>query len=153
MEEIEIIIGEERFPAHFQAGWAPETCSRFQGMLPWERKLIHARWSGEACWIPLGDLDLQLAVESPTHTAEPGQLLFYPKGQSETEILLVYGSSRFACRDGSLCGSPFLRIYNRLDVLAEIGERVLWQGASPIRFSACPITAKSLQCLQQNSEK
>jgi hypothetical protein len=28
------------------------------------QKLIHARWSGEACWIPLGDFKLGVGPEN-----------------------------------------------------------------------------------------
>jgi hypothetical protein len=72
-------------------------------MLPYRERLIHVRWSGEACWIPLGDLDFGLGYENATSYPAPGQLLLYPGGVSETEILLAYGSVRFA----SKVGQPF----------------------------------------------
>ena len=42
----------------FGADWvaqAPRTCAAFQAMLPFRNRLVQARWSGEAAWIPLGE--------------------------------------------------------------------------------------------------
>ena len=40
----------------------------------WENKLVQARWSGEAAWIPLGALDLGLNYENHTSFPAPGGL-------------------------------------------------------------------------------
>ena len=56
-------------------------------LLLFEQKVIHVRWSGESTWIPLGDFDLGLGFENET-TPAPGEILLYPGGHSETEILL-----------------------------------------------------------------
>jgi hypothetical protein len=79
-------------------------------MLPYRERLIHVRWSGEACWIPLGGLDLGLGYENATSYPAPGQLLMHPGGISETEILLAYGSVRFGSKVGQLAGNHFLTI-------------------------------------------
>ena len=65
------------------------------------------RWSGEACWIPLGGRDLGLGYENATSYPTPGQFLFHPGGISETEILLAYGSVRFASKVGQLVAITF----------------------------------------------
>src|SRR5205807_273361 len=54
---IEIVAGPFRFRARFEEERAPATAAAFRRALPFESKLIQARWSGEAAWIPLGDLD------------------------------------------------------------------------------------------------
>jgi uncharacterized protein DUF3830 len=136
LNDVEITIGGETFQGRLQGNLAPQTCRRFLAMLPWQLRLIHARWSGEACWIPLGDLNLQLPLESEVHAPEPGQLLYYPGGIGESEILLPYGTTRFECSAGSLSGTPFLRIYDDLDRLASVGRSVLWQGERAVKFSA-----------------
>ncbi len=39
---------------------APRTVAAFLSLLPYRQKLIHVRWSGEGCWVPLGDWQLEL---------------------------------------------------------------------------------------------
>jgi len=64
-----------------------------------------------------------------------GQLLFHPGGISETEILLAYGSVRFASKVGQLAGNHFLTIIEGVEHLPELGRLTLWQGAQPIEFT------------------
>jgi hypothetical protein len=129
-----VIIGSESFAARLQDDLAPNTCARFRSLLPWSQELIHVRWSGEGCWIPLGDLDLGLSYENATRRPVPGQFVLYPGGKSETEILLSYGDVSFGSKAGSLAGNPFLLILEKLERLAEIGREILWRGARDIRF-------------------
>ena len=129
-----ITIGEARFTASLLAERAPRTCARFLALLPWSRQIIHARWSGEACWIPLGDLDLGLGFENATSHPRPGEFILYPGGISETEILMAYGVVRFSSKSGPLAGNPFLRVDDRADELAALARSTLWNGALPIGF-------------------
>ena len=126
----------ELFLAKFEDAAAPATCARFRALLPYEDQLIHARWSGEACWIPLGGRDLGIGYENATSYPAPGQVIVYPGGVSETEILLAYGPTRFASKAGQLAGNHFLTILDDLDRLAQICRTVLWQGATPITLRA-----------------
>ena len=131
-----ITAGPFVFRARIEEAVAPRTCAAFLKLLPYGQKLIHARWSGEACWIPLGDFKLGVGPESPTSTPAPGQILFYPGGISETEILFPYGRARFACKDGPLEGNPFLTIIEGAGHLPDLGRLVLWKGAQDIRFES-----------------
>src|SRR5438477_2181900 len=70
------------FRARFERAAAPLTCARFESLLPYRERLIHVRWSGEACRIPLGGLDLGLGYENATSYPALGQLLFHPGGIS-----------------------------------------------------------------------
>lgn len=133
---IRIEAGSFAFTARLNVEVAPQTCAAFLRLLPYHQKLIHARWSGEACWIPLGDFQLGVGYENPTSHPSRGDLLFYPGGISETEILLTYGSASFACKAGPLAGSPFLTIVDGHDHLAALGRLCLWQGAQEIVFRA-----------------
>ncbi|MEK7372767.1 MAG: DUF3830 family protein, partial [candidate division NC10 bacterium] len=90
---VRISVGRLVFAARLEDGAAPLTCAAFRRLLPYRQKIIHARWSGEACWIPLGALDLGLGHENHTSDPEPGDILLYPGGISETEILFPYGST------------------------------------------------------------
>ena len=136
MADVRLTVGTFTFRARFERDAAPLTCARFKSMLPYRERLIHVRWSGEACWIPLGGLDLGLSYENATSYPAPGQLLFHPGGITETEILLAYGSVRFASKVGQLAGNHFLTIVAGIEQLAELGRLTLWQGAQPIAFEA-----------------
>ncbi|WP_025745848.1 DUF3830 family protein [Kallotenue papyrolyticum] len=132
-----ISVGPFMFTARMEEA-APQTCAAFRRLLPYRQKIIHARWSGEACWIPLGDFDLGVGYENHTSFPSRGEILFYPGGLSETEILLPYGSTRFASKVGQLAGNHFLTIVDGRERLAEMGRLVLWQGAQDIVFEALP---------------
>ncbi|MCB0025593.1 MAG: DUF3830 family protein, partial [Caldilinea sp.] len=106
----------------------------FSALLPYTQRIIHARWSGEACWIPLGDFRLDVDFENATSYPAPGEILFYPGGYSETEILFPYGATHFASKLGQLAGNHFLTVVEGREHLRAIGERVLWHGAQEIRF-------------------
>ena len=125
-----------RFLARLETRLAPKTCAAFQTMLPLRTQIIQARWSGEAAWIPLGELDLHLDYENHTSHPAPGHLLLYPGGISETEILFPYGGTLFASRMGQLAGNHFATIYEGNQHFGELGHLVLWKGAQEISFTA-----------------
>lgn len=131
---VQIVVAELRFLARLETELAPRTCARFQSMLPLKTRIIHARWSGEACWIPFGDLNLELGYENHTSHPAPGHLLLYPGGISETEILFPYGSTVFGSKVGQLAGNHFATIYEGIAQLPELGRLVLWEGAQEITF-------------------
>ncbi len=136
MDLITVEAGPFTFRARFEDDAAPKTAARFRALLPYRERIIHVRWSGEACWIPLGDLDLGLGYENHTSFPAPGQFLLYPGGISETEILLGYGSVRFASKVGKLAGNHFLTVVSGQENLAALGKMTLWDGAQEIRFLA-----------------
>ena len=131
---IEIVAGPFQFRAEFEEERSPRTVAAFRAALPFESRLIQARWSGQSAWIPFGELDLGIGFEDPTSYPAPGELLIYPGGLSETEILFPYGQTCFASKAGQLAGNHFLTIVEGREQLAELGEKVLWEGAQPIRF-------------------
>jgi hypothetical protein len=133
---VNITVGELRFRAHFEEIAAPRTCAAFRTLLPFEKQLIQARWSGEAAWVPLGDLRLDLPSENATSHPSRGDILFYPGGASETELLFPYGSTSFASKVGQLAGNHFLTISSGLEHLGELGRLVVWKGAQTIRIES-----------------
>lgn len=133
---LSITAGPFQFEGAFESELAPQTCTWFAEQLPFRSKVIHARWSGEAVWIPLGDLESGLPFENHTMHPSRGDLLFYPGGYSETEILFTYGSASFASKMGGIAGNHFITIGSGRERLAEFGEHVLWRGAQDIEFTA-----------------
>jgi hypothetical protein len=134
VRQIKITIQTVDFTARFENELSPQTCDFFRSILPLREKLIHVRWSGEACWIPLGNIQSNVPTESPTSYPAPGQVIFYPGGISEAEILIAYGSVCFASRAGQLAGNHFLTITDGLESLANLGRKTLWEGAQDIVF-------------------
>ena len=110
----------------------PKTCAAFLKLLPYRQKLIHVRWSGEGVWIPLGDEHFDLKYENHTSYPAPGQMILYPGGISECEILLAYGSVHFSSKLGQLAGNHFLTLTSNLEQLPALGRTVLWNGAQDI---------------------
>ena len=136
MSLVRITVGALRFTARWEDERAPRTCAAFRRLLPLRDRLIQARWSGEAAWIPLGDLATGVGHENATSHPAPGDLLLYPGGLSETEILFPYGATLFASKVGQLAGNHFLTIVEGREQLAELGRLVLWEGAQEIVFES-----------------
>ncbi|TFF23178.1 DUF3830 family protein [Jiella endophytica] len=134
MTKLKITAGPFTFDARLETEKAPQTCAAFQKVLPFESQIVHVRWSGEGVWIPLGDTDFSVGYENHTSYPAPGQIILYPGGISETEILLAYGGVHFASKMGQLAGNHFITLTSDLDKLAELGPYVLYKGAQPIRF-------------------
>ncbi len=131
---LEITVGERRFVARLEEEAAPQTVAAFRRLLPLESRIIQARWSGQSAWIPFGELDVGVGPENATSYPAPGEILLYPGGVSETEILFPYGPTCFASKAGQLAGNHFATIVEGRERLLELGELVLWQGAQPISF-------------------
>jgi Protein of unknown function (DUF3830) len=128
-----ISAGGFEFVARFEVE-APQTVEAFLRMLPLDSKIIHVRWSGEGCWIPMGELDVGIGPENATRYPNPGEIIFYPGGVSETELLIAYGYVAFASKAGALAGNHFATIVEGNENLRELGRRCLWEGAQEISF-------------------
>jgi Protein of unknown function (DUF3830) len=131
---LEISSNELRFRAVLDEEGAPETVAAFRGLLPLDSRIIHCRWSGESNWIPFGELDVGIGPENATSYPSPGELLLYPGGVSETELLFPYGYCCFASKAGQLAGNHFATLVEGHEHLRELGRRTLWEGAQSILF-------------------
>ncbi len=131
---LEIVSGDFRFTARFEEDTAPQTVAAVRRLLPLESKIVQARWSGQSAWIPMGDLDVGVGPENATSYPAAGELLLYPGGISETELLFPYGHTCFASKAGQLAGNHFATIVAGGERLQELGELVLWHGAQDIFF-------------------
>ena len=132
---LRITVGSFAFVARWEEAVAPKTCAAFAKLLPFHNKIIQARWSGEAAWVPLGDFEVGVGFENATSYPAPGQILLYPGGYSETEILFPYGPTCFASKLGQLAGNHFLTVVEGADQLPELGRTIVWEGAQEITFA------------------
>lgn len=131
MADLAIHVGDLRFTADWHPA-APLTRTAIRPLLPIRNQLIHCRWSGEGCWIPFGDLDVGVGYENHTSHPAPGDIIIYTGSLSECEILVAYGGVMFSSKLGQLAGNHFATITGGREQLAEMGRRVLWQGAQDI---------------------
>jgi hypothetical protein len=136
MDTLTITAGGHRFDARFETAAAPQTVAAFRRAMPFIGQIVHVRWSGEGVWIPLGERDFGVGYENHTSFPAPGQIILYPGGISETEILLAYGGVHFASKMGQLAGNHFITLTSGLENLHALGTACLWQGAQDIRFEA-----------------
>src|SRR5436853_6109949 len=134
MNLLKIAAGPYTFDARLETEAAPKTCAAFLKHMPFKSQVVHVRWSGEAVWIPLGNLDFGVGYENHTSYPAPGQIILYPGGISETEILLAYGAVRFASKMGQLAGNHFITITSNLDNVAPLGNLAPWKGAQYVEF-------------------
>jgi hypothetical protein len=134
VSQIRVIAGPFTFLGRFETAAAPKSCAAFRDRMPFKSKIVHVRWSGEAVWIPLGDLDFGVGYENNTCYPSPGQIILYPGGVSETEILLAYGHVNFASKAGQLSGNHFITLTSGLENLPALGKKALWEGAQDIVF-------------------
>ncbi len=134
MQKLVVEAGPFTFDARFEEEAAPRTCAAFRAAMPFSSQIVHVRWSGEGVWIPLGERDFGVTYENHTSHPAPGQIILYPGGISETEILLAYGGVLFASKMGQLAGNHFITLTSGQENLAKLGNLVLWEGAKPISF-------------------
>jgi hypothetical protein len=133
MPRIRITVANTTFIAETSPE-APQTVAAFMKLLPYRQQVIHVKWSGEGMWVPLGEFNLGVGFENHTSHPSVGDILFYPGGYSETEIILAYGSCSFASKMGPLAGNHFLTLVEGREQLRELGRKVLWEGAQDILF-------------------
>lgn len=132
MRTLKITAGPYVLAARLEEKDAPRTCEAVRALLPLRSKVIHVRWSGEAVWVPMGDRRLGVDTENATSHPAPGQILVYPGGISEMEILIPYGATQFASKVGQLAGNHFATVTEGQEHLAELGRLALYFGAQDL---------------------
>src|ERR1700744_3410692 len=110
MSQLIVHAGDFTFQARFEEQLAPKTCAAFRKAMPFESQAIHVRWNGEGVWMPLGDLDFGVSYDNHTGYPAPGQIILYPGGISETEILLACGGVHFAGKMGQRAVNHFITL-------------------------------------------
>jgi hypothetical protein len=132
MSDLIIKAGPYKFRGRMETEKAPLTCAAFLKLLPFKQNLLHVRWSGESTWVPLGNLDVGVPPENATVYPLPGEILLYPGGLSESEVLIPYGRTQFGSKAGLLAGNHFLTVVSGNEHLPDLGRLTLWEGAQPI---------------------
>ncbi len=134
MADLTIRVGDLTFTADWVPD-APRTRRALEPWLPIRSRLIHCKWSGESTWIPFGEERPDVGFENHTSHPAPGDLLIYTGDFSECEILFPYGAASFNSRVGQLAGNHFATLTSGQERLAEMGHRVLWEGAQQIEIT------------------
>ena len=132
---LRIKAGDLLFLAAWEEEKAPKSCAAVRKLLPLKGKLIQARWSGEAAWISLDQLPLDIPYENATSYPARGEIVVHPGSVSVKEILIPYGAAAFASKVGLLAGNHFATIVRGQDKLAELGRKVLWEGAQDVEIT------------------
>lgn len=127
------------FVARLLTAEAPKTCATIQRRLPFAYRFHHSIVSGQA----LVTLPPDLTVERENQRVAgvpPGTLAFLVKDEPvlvPDEIYIAYGLfiSRGLTVDMKQPVNIFARVEEKLDELAQVGRRVLMEGAETVRFS------------------
>ena len=129
---VQVQIGPYLFKGVLEEAKAPKTCEAIKRLLPMKNKVVHVRWSGEAVWIPFGEMRLDVEPENHTCYPQKGEIVVYPGGISEMEVFIPYGHCAFSSKLGRLPGNHFITLTEGLEQLPQLGEKVLWEGAQDI---------------------
>lgn len=104
-------------------------------LLPLVGSVRHAKWSGEAFWLPLDQPILDLPTATATSYPAPGDVVLYGgDGPGVPELLFAYGAVHFRGKTGSMHAVHVFSVDGGVDVLAEIGRLTDWSGAQPFRL-------------------
>jgi Protein of unknown function (DUF3830) len=138
---LKITVGDLIFVARFEGDAAPNTVAGIRKLLPVASKLILAPWCGEAGKVDMSKSGFEMGgytehetFENHTHHPAPGELLMYPGGYSVLEILFALGPAIFASRLGYLTGNHFATLEHGRENMAELGRRLIWEGAQEVMF-------------------
>ena len=82
-----------------------------------------------------GDTKTGLPPENATTYPKVGEMVLYPGGVSETEMMLAYGCCHFGSKAGELAGNHFLTITEGKEKLMDIGRKILYNGAETVEIS------------------
>lgn len=131
-----MVAGPFEFAGTLERQSAPVAAAWLSEQFPLNGALQHARWSGEAAWLPLSGAP-QLLPENATAYPHPGQILLYAGAMSQAELLIPYGACAFACKAGTLAGSPVISLDGPLDDLRALGELLMTKGRQPLTLRNC----------------
>ena len=135
---LKITVGDLTFEADLEEADAPHTVEGILKLLPISGTLLQAPWCGEAGSLDMSDSGFDLgeseheSFENHTTHPSPGNILIYPGGFSDPEILFAYGPAIFARRFGNLAGNHFATVTKGREHFKELGRRLQYEGAQAI---------------------
>ena len=132
---LSITAGGFTFVARLEEEDAPETVAAFRRLLPLESRIIHVRWSGEAGWIPFGDLDLGLGPENATCYPTRARSSSTRAASRRRRSCSPTATSTSPRRPASSPGNHFATIVEGTENLRALGKSFLWEGAQEIVFT------------------
>lgn len=133
MRKLNVEIGGVRFTANANER-APKTVDALSRLLPIDDSIMHSRFAGEAIWFNLKGAP-QLEYENHSNYFSRGEIGYYPGSFHANGILIAYGAAVFNSKVGPLSANHFASIVENHDALAEMGMRLLREGAKPIRLT------------------
>lgn len=131
MPDCVMTVGPASFSLRLERTRSPHSCAALEACLPLRAEIRQARWSGEAGWVPLGSGSWDVPLEHAMRYPAPGQLLLYPGGLSEPELLVPYGSTAFASRAGELAGNHVLTMLDGPDAFRTLEALLVGGGTQP----------------------
>ncbi len=150
MAKLEISIEGRVFVADLLEDSAPKTCKKVLSLLPIESYVLHARWCGNAIFIPEVPR-MRLEPENRTILCTAGDILWGPEDffqgdffhdpQYKGELFIAYDEAIFQGKWARCCRLPdvgpiptnlFAKISENLEELKELGERVQKEGMKNI---------------------
>lgn len=132
-----LTAGPYKFAGTLEHKAAPVAVTWLVGQFPLRGSVQQASWSGDAGWVPLGN-GLRLEPENATSHPLPGKILLYAGSKSQAELLIPYGTCAFACKAGSLAGSPVIALDSALEELRALGDLLIAKGMQPVMFDWLP---------------
>jgi hypothetical protein len=109
---------------------APEPVDALQEVTTLESKLIHVRWSGNAVWIEIDEVDLpELPREIHTVYHSRGDVLLYFGYRNVQEILRSCGPTCFKSQAGELADNHVATLDATPEELVALENRTLYDGA------------------------
>lgn len=112
---------------------ATATCKAFEALLPFSRKFMHARVSGQEIWID-DAAPLDVIQENASVFTEPGEVVYGPQNARRTKTVncmgIYYGEGR-----GLDACNIFAKVFDEdKEKLKVLGESIWKGGMKVLRF-------------------
>lgn len=134
-KKIRISVGSTEFEAELLEQLAPKTCKAVLDSLPVSGEVIHSSWSGDNLSVHPDPTKIrgQFEQENLTIYGSPGDVAWFVRRH---EVFITYGKAQYRFRTGDVQANLFATITKDRDLLANVGAKILREGASTTKISA-----------------